>query len=350
MIRFLRQLLVVVLVLLALGVVGVKAWLEVSGPYVEALPVYPFCTAAETALAADRVADALELAAAGDCGAVEERARAAYDSLAATFSRCVDGLWSGRAEENAGLTCAVASDLVIFGDVRDLTRQGLSWSRGEATDPVLVALSATGIALTLAPQFGAGTSLLKIARRAGTLSERLASSVMGLLKRGAWRPLGGLLSDAGRISAKLGPAKATRALAYADDAEGVTDVARFVESVDQPLLGLRWGGRATLRIAEDPDLYQTALRRGPQGIALAARRGSAALLARKPLIVTAAKTVYRNPEALLAAAAALASWLLRVANWTIVLITSGALLVLAILVNPRSRRRRRRRRPVWRAT
>src|SRR5690606_34185940 len=164
--------------------VGVKGWLEVSGPFVEALPEYPFCAQARAALDGDRVADALELAAAGDCEAEERAARSAYDSLSATFSRCVDSVWTGRAEDAAGLTCAVASDLVIFGDVRDLTRQGLNWSRGEDTDPVLIALSATGIALTLAPQFGAGTSLLKIARRAGTLSERLASSVLGLLRRG----------------------------------------------------------------------------------------------------------------------------------------------------------------------
>lgn len=349
MIRFLRRLIAVVLVLLALGALGVKAWLDVSGPYVEALPDYPFCSHAEAALGEDRVADALELASAGGCGAVEERARAAYDSLAATFSRCVDSIWTGQAEDTAGLTCAVASDLVIFGDVRDLTRQGLNWSRGEATDPVLIALSATGIALTLAPQFGAGTSLLKIARRAGTLSERLASSIMSLLRRGAWRPLGGLMADAGRISVKLGPAKATRALAYADDVEGLGDVARFVEAVDQPLLGLRWGGRATLRLADDPALYRAALRRGPQGVVLAARRGSAALLARKPLIVTAAKTIYGNPEALAAAAAALATWLLRTATWTAVAVAAGAMLLLALLLRPRRRRSRGRRGRVWRA-
>src|SRR5690606_26227981 len=151
---------------------------------------------------------------------------------------------------------------------------------GEATDPVLIALSATGLALTLAPQFGAGTSLLKVARRAGTLSERLASSVLGLLRRGSLRPLGALLTDAGRISTKLGPAKATRALAYADDADGIADVARFVDAVDQPLLGLRWSGRSALRLTQDPALYQAALKHGPEGVVLAARRGSAALLAR----------------------------------------------------------------------
>lgn len=253
----------------------------------------------------------------------------------------------------AGLSCAVASDLVIFGDVRDLTRQGLNWSRGQATDPVLIALSATGIALTLAPQFDAGTTLLKVARRAGTLSERLASSVMSLLRRGAWRPLGSLLTDAGRISVKLGPAKATRALAYADDVEGMTDVARFVEAVDQPLLGLRWGGRSALRLTQDPELYRAALNHGPSGVALAARRGSAALLARKPLILTAAKTVYGNPEALAAAAAALARWLLRVANWTTVAIAAGVLLLAALFIHPGRRRRRRvrgRDGRLWRAT
>lgn len=337
------------LVLLAIGVVGVKAWLGVSGPYVEALPDYQFCVEAETLLAEDRVADALEMASAGGCTSVEQRAREAYDSLAATFSRCVDGVWTGRAEDLAGLGCAVASDLVIFGDVRDLTRQGLNWSRGEATDPVLIALSATGIALTLAPQFDAGTTLLKVARRAGTLSERLASSVMGLLRRGSWRPLAGLFTDAGRISAKIGPAKATRALAYADDVDGVADVARFVEAVDQPLLGLRWSGRSALRLTQDPELYQAALKHGPEGVTLAARRGSAALLARKPLLVTAAKTVYKSPEAVAALAAQLAKWLLRSVTWTVAVAAAAVLLVVAAIIAPGRRRSRRRTGRTWRA-
>jgi hypothetical protein len=212
---------------------------------------------------------------------------------------------------------------------------------------VLIALSATGLALTLAPQFGAGTSLFKVARRAGTLSERLADSIMTLLRRGSFRPLGGLLTDAGRISLKLGPAKATRALQYADSAEELTDVARFVDAVDDPLLALRWAGKRTLRLTDDPALLTAAVKRGPPGLILAAERGGAALLARKPLLVTVAKTVYKSPEVVAALAAALATWLLRWADWTYVAIAAAVLVVGGLILYPSGRATRRRR--VWRA-
>lgn len=349
--RFLRRLIAVAAILVGLGAVAVKVWLTMSGPFLEAMPPYPFCEEAQAALTSGNVAWSLELAEAGDCAQVERDARREWDSLSATFSRCVDGVWTGQADDAAGLACAIASDLVVFGDVRDLTRQGLNWSKGEDTDPVLIALSATGLALTLAPQFGAGASVFKVARRAGTLSDRLASSIMGMLRRGSFRPLGGLLSDAGRISAKVGPPKATRALQYADSAEELSEVARFVEAVDDPLLALRWGGKRTLRLTDDAELFSEAITRGPPGLILASERGAAALLTRKPLIVTAAKTVYRNPDALLAASAAIAAWLLRWSEWSYVLIVAGVLIVGGLIVYPygSGRARGRHKGRVWRA-
>lgn len=351
MVRFTRRLAAWLSILVALGAVGFKGWLEFSGPYLEALPFHPFCAEAAALLAADDVAGALELAEAGECVSVAERAGERWDSLAATFQRCLDGAWTGEADDAASLACAVASDLVVFGDVRDLTRQGLSWSRGDDVDIVLVSLSAAGVALTFVPQAGAGASLLKVARKAGTLSDRLAGAAYALFKQRSWRALGGLLGDAGRISAKLGPARATRALAYADSAEELNDVARFVETTSNPLLGLKWGGKRVLRLTDDPDLYAKALAKGRNGLLLASERGASALLARKPLIITIAKLVYGGAATLLAAL------LLELLSWQNVLLGASALLLLAAMLLPRRPRRPRRPRPeagaergrVWRA-
>ena len=341
--RFLRSLLGTVFVLAGLGLVLGKLWLDAGGPYIEALPLYPYCAEAEAALAAGRHLDAIELAEAGGCEAVLAQANAAWNSVGAVFSRCVGGVWTGRADDGVGLGCAVASDLVVFGDVRDLTRQGIAWFRGEDTDEVIVALSAAGIALTLTPQLGAGTSLLKAARRAGTLADGLARTVVRLARERAWRPLAGFLTDAGRISLKVGPAKATRALQYIDDPADLSAVARFVEAAPNPLLGLRWGGKTVARLGDEA-LYVEALRHGPPGLRLALQRGGRALLARQPLIIAAAKTVYKSPEAVAAATAAIVAFVVRWMRWPL---TLGVALVLLLLGFSSILLGRRRPRPRW---
>ncbi len=335
--RLLRFVLALLLLLLALGALVGKVWLEASGPFVEALPAYPFCQEAALALEEDRVADALELAEVGDCATEEAQARARWESLAATLDRCWEGVWTGRGEDAAGVGCAVASDLVVFGDVRDLSRQALAWGQGEATDPVLIGLSTAGLVLTFAPQVGAGNALLKVARRAGALSAGLGRSVSTLVRQRAWRPLADLFSDAGRISTKLGPARATRALAYADSPAEMASLARFVESASHPLVGLRLGGKRVAGIADD-GLYRVGLARGPAGLQLAAERGSAALLSRKPLLVWAAKSVYRHPDAVASALLVLATWLLRWATWPLVLVVAGVASLAGLALWPRGRR------------
>ncbi|HZW28490.1 MAG TPA: hypothetical protein VFF08_08525 [Trueperaceae bacterium] len=333
--RFVRRLLGTALVVLGLAVVAGKLWLASSGPYLEALPPFPFCAEARAELGAGQAAEAIELAEAGGCEEELAAARAQWDRLGAMFERCVSGVWTGRAGDGVGITCAIASDLVVFGDVRDLTRQGIAWFRGEETDEVLVALSAAGIALTFTPQVGAGNDLLKAARRAGALSESLARSVVRLARERAWRPLANLFGDAGRISLKVGPARATRALAYADDADELARVARFVDAAPSPLLGLRWGGKGAARLA-DPDLYAAALARGPAGVELAVRRGTKALLARQPLVVALAKQLFNGN------ASALAVLLLRRLTWPVVVGVAAGLVLLGAATYRSGRRPRRR--------
>ena len=339
-----RALLAVALVLVALAAVSVKLVLDVRGPYLEALPDHPFCIEAEWALAEDRVADALELAEAGACTSAADRARARWTTIAATFSRCVAGAWSGRGEDVASVGCALASDLVVFGDVRDLTRQGAAWARGDATDPVLIGLSAVGLVATFAPHVDAGGALLKAARRAGALTDALARTTVRLVRTGTWNPLVNMLSDAGRIARKVGPAGGARALRYADDVEDVAALARFAEAAPNPLLALRWAGKGAVRLGDDAVLFGAALAKGPDGLALAAARGGRALLARQPVLVALAKAVHRDPEALAAFVAWLATMLLRWATWPVVATFAAGALLTAATIAPWGRGRARWRR------
>jgi len=341
--RPLRHLLAGVLLATAAATLVGKAWLELSGPYLEELPLYPACAEAEAALADDRLLEALELAEAGGCTAVLEEAEARWNAPVATLERCAAGVWTGVGEDAAGIACAVASDLLVFGDVRDLSRQGIAWGRGETTDPLLIGLSSAGIVLTFAPHVGVGNALLKTARRAGSLTRGLADRILALLRRGAWGALADLSTDAARISSKLGVARGTQALAYADDAADLASLARFVERAPTPLLALRWGGKQALRLADDDALYRAALARGPMGLRLAAERGGRALLARQPLLITLGKAVVKHPDELASLLARWTGWLLRWVTWPWALLASGTLALLALAVRPVRRRRSQRR-------
>lgn len=338
-----RTLLAVALVLMALVALAGKIALEARGPYLEALPDHPFCIEAEWALAEDRVGDALELAEAGSCTSAAERARARWTAITATFARCAAGAWTGRGDDVAAVGCALASDLVVFGDVRDLTRQGVAWARGDATDPVLVGLSAVGLVATFAPHVDAGGALLKAARRAGALTDALARTTLRLVRAGTWRPLVNMFSDAGRIARRLGPAGGARALRHADDVDDVAALARFAEAAPNPVLALRWAGKGAVRLGDDAVLYGAALAKGPDGLALAAARGGRALLARQPVLVALAKAVHRDPAALAAFVAWLATTLLRWATWPVVAAVAAGALIAAAAIAPRSRGRNRRR-------
>lgn len=331
-----KRLLGLLLLLLALLIALAKVWLEYGEPYLETLPAYAFCDQARVALAQNRLQEAVQLAeAGGDCGTELAEAQARWNGIGAQFQRCLEGVWTGSADDGLGVTCAVASDLVLFGDVRDLTRQGIAAVRGEATDPVLIGLSAAGLALALAPNVGAGASLLKGARRAGALSEPLAKTVLKQARAGNWRPLAGLLGDAGRLSVKLGPARATKVLAYADDGADLARLTRFADA-PHPLLGLKWGGKRVAQLTDEA-LYTAALERGPDGLRLALERGGRALLVRQPAIVFLSKTFYLRSDAVVAALLkllALLAW--PIAGW----LAAAAALAGLLLYGPRARRRR----------
>jgi hypothetical protein len=329
-----------ILVVLGVGLLALKTWLSLTGPYLEALPTVAFCSEAAAALDEGRVAEALELAEAGACEAEASVARARWDAAGAVASRCWEGVWTGVGGDDAAAVCAIASDLLVVGDLRDLARQGIGWSRGEETDSVLVALSAAGVAFTFAPALSAGAATVKVARRSGTLTRGLGDSVTTLARQREWRALGSALGDAGRLRARLGPAGSARALAFADSPADLARLASFVERVPHPLLALRWGGKRVLRIDDDV-VYAAALARGPRGLALASERGAAALLTGKPLVLGILKVAYAHSDALGRWALRVLTYLVAQLSWSVAIAAATLLVAVGILLMPRRRRRRR---------
>ena len=96
--------------------------------------------------------------------------------------RFATGLVTGNADDVASLSGTVAGDLFVFGDIRDVVREGKHLAMGEETDRLVLGLAAAGLAVTAATYVSvggaapvrAGLTLVKDARKVGRLGEGLA--------------------------------------------------------------------------------------------------------------------------------------------------------------------------------
>lgn len=140
------------------------------------------------------------------------------------------GFATGSADGPAALAGSVAADLTVVGDVRDLVGEGAKIARGEEHSDLLLGLAAAGLAataVTYASGGGAapirfGVSVLKAARRAGTLTVEFTAHLGRVLAKAI---------DVGRVEttalrAGRGVERASLAgVRAADDAPGLAKVA-----------------------------------------------------------------------------------------------------------------------------
>ena len=70
--------------------------------------------------------------------------------------RFATGLVTGNADDVASLSGTVAGDLFVFGDIRDVVREGKHLAMGEDTDRLVLGLAAAGLAVTAATYVSVG--------------------------------------------------------------------------------------------------------------------------------------------------------------------------------------------------
>ncbi|OYW33635.1 MAG: hypothetical protein B7Z45_08290, partial [Azorhizobium sp. 12-66-6] len=192
------------------------------------------------------------------------------------------GFVTGVPEDAAGLAGTLAGDLTAWGDVRDLTRESWTYANGGDPDTLILGLSAAGLALTAGTYatFGAGlpvragVTLVKAAKRAGSLSVDLGQSLARAVRHSfdvpalrkavasadgpglraavnadGLKPLGRLLGDVGTVQGKAGARTALTGLAVAEDGRDLARLARLAERKgDQTLAILKILGRGALTI------------------------------------------------------------------------------------------------------
>lgn len=161
------------------------------------------------------------------------------------------GAVTGRGTETAELTGAVIADLFVFGDIRDLVIETGTWLKGGDADDMIVALSAGGILLTVAPEVDLGAAVLKTARKMGALSDAMARVVADAARK-AYKtrkidPIKAITDDVGTLAKRASPPGAVKILRHVDDPEVLRRVVKFSETTEglhalmvDPKTTLRW--------------------------------------------------------------------------------------------------------------
>ena len=228
----------------------------------------------EAALAAndaDLAGSFVELATAKDIRLNDELTKRVADAVAeqnsaSHFARgFATGLVTGNTEDVASLSGTVAGDLFVFGDIRDVVREGKHLVMGEETDRLILGLAAAGLAVTAATYVSlggiaparAGLTLVKDARKVGRLGERLTEWAGRSAREVVDAPM---LQNAVATGSVLRPGQTIGAIRAAFRTEKAGALFRAAKDVGR--VGEKAGIRAaqdTLRVAETPkDLTRAA--------------------------------------------------------------------------------------------
>ncbi len=210
------------------------------------------------------------------------------------------GALTGQGQSLESLLGAIGSDLLVVGDVRDLLLQASRLLMDGEADPVIIALSGVGIALTAAPEIDWGASVLKIARKSGVMTRELADQILAMARRGSKAELEGVAASVGTLAKTAGPGAATRALRRARSADELADLARFTSRRGRAgAAALHIGDEAAIKWLakngpESEALLLKASTKGPAGIAYAASPKRLPLLLRPHPLLGLTKGLYKG--------------------------------------------------------
>lgn len=170
---------------------------------------------------------------------------------AGSFAR---GFFIGAPDDMASLAGTATGDLFVYGDIRDVVREGYNYATGNEVDALLLGLAGAGLAVTAGTYFSAGAaaparaglSLVKVARKTGSLGPRLVAAVRVAGKDGAVR----LVRDAGAIQAKAGTRAAFDAMKLAETPKEMSRLAVLAAANGGKTRAiLKLAGRAALMLS-----------------------------------------------------------------------------------------------------
>lgn len=179
----------------------------------------------------------------------------------------VTGFVTGTGEDTPAFMGALASDLTVVGDIRDISSEGSKLARGEEYSSMILGLSVVGLAATTATvatgggglPARVGVSLLKVARKAGTITAGFARDMTRLLNEAmnfdrlgetlravdladsaatrravasyadgiSFARVTPVLDDVASLERAAGPAETVRLMRYVENTEDLTRVSKM---------------------------------------------------------------------------------------------------------------------------
>lgn len=179
----------------------------------------------------------------------------------------VTGFVTGEGDDTPAFMGAVASDLTVVGDVRDIGSEGTKLVRGEEYSKMILGLSVVGLAATTATVATGGgglparigVSILKVAKKAGTITAGFTRDVTRVLQEAVnFNKLGDtlravdlgnpaatrravteyadgvsmakvtpILDDVAALERTAGPAETVRLMRYVDNTEDLARVSKM---------------------------------------------------------------------------------------------------------------------------
>jgi hypothetical protein len=160
-----------------------------------------------------------------------ESANQAAASTASTARSFARGLFLGETDSIAAFGGTALGDLFVFGDLRDATRQGIQFARGETVDKTVLGLSLAGIAITAGTYASLGAAaparLGLSAIKAGAKTGRIGAGFLRAARLERVENLARAAGDLGRVQSKAGGRAAIEGLKLAEQPKDLSRLAQL---------------------------------------------------------------------------------------------------------------------------
>lgn len=205
-----------------------------------------------------------------------------------------EGLFDGGAQsdEMSAQLAGLLSSMLVIGDLRDLTREGLHWLHNESTDQVVIVLSSLGLLASASQlatvgatsQVKTGITMLSLAHKAGALPTWLRHHMVQLVQIGwesrSLQPVVSTLNTLHVLMKSAGLRSGLTLLGRSRDLEGLhrmVALSKVLGPATGPLV--RIGGDTAITMAHQVealgiDNIKRASQYGPKGLLAMQRDGA----------------------------------------------------------------------------